>query len=88
VAEDHRRRGVASKLIAAAEREAHSRGFAALRVGVGIDNEPAQSLYRDCGYIDVGLEPVRVKGTIEIRTGPIEVDDILITWEKLLPPAT
>lgn len=86
VATDHRRRGVATKLIAEAEREAHSRGIAAFRVGVGIDNEPAQTLYRDCGYIDVGLEPVRVQGTIEIRTGPIEVDDTLITWEKRLLP--
>jgi len=88
VATDHRRRGVANTLIAAAELEARSRGFAALRVGVGVDNEPAQALYRHCGFVDVGLDPVRVKGTIEIRTGPIEVDDILITWEKPLQPRT
>lgn len=87
MARAHRRRGVASKLIAAAEREAHSRGFATLRVGVGVDNEPAQALYRECGYLDVGLEPIRVKGTIEIRSGPIEVDDTLLTWEKRLPGA-
>ncbi|HUP87018.1 MAG TPA: GNAT family N-acetyltransferase [Acidimicrobiales bacterium] len=88
VAGDHRRRGVARALIAAAEREARSRGFAALRVGVGIDNQPARALYRECGYVDVGLEPVHVKGTIEIRTGPIDVDDTIITWEKLLRAAT
>ena len=88
VASDHRRKGVASTLIAAAEREARSRGFAAMRVGVGIDNEPAHALYRECGYVDAGLDPVHVKGTIEIRTGPIEVDDILITWEKPLQPGT
>lgn len=84
VASDHRRSGVARTLIAAAEREAHSRGFAAVRVGVGIDNAPAQALYRACGYVDVGLEPVHVKGTIVIRTGPIDVDEVLISWEKSL----
>jgi hypothetical protein len=28
-----------------------------------------------------------VKGTIVIRTGPIEVDDVLITWQKDLAEA-
>jgi ribosomal protein S18 acetylase RimI-like enzyme len=88
VARDHRRRGVASTLIAAAEREARARGFASIRVGVSIDDEPAQALYRGCGYADVGLEPRRVTGTIQIRTGPIEVDDVIITWQKHLPAAT
>lgn len=85
VAIDHRRRGVASTLIAEAEREASTRGFSALRVGFGIDDEPPRALYRKCGYVDVGLEPIHVKGIIEIRTGPIDVDDIIITWEKSLP---
>ena len=86
VAAGHRRRGVARELIAEAEREARSRGFSTLRVSVGIDNEAAQALYRACDYVDIGLEPVRVQGTIQIRTGPIEVDDILVTWEKRLRP--
>jgi ribosomal protein S18 acetylase RimI-like enzyme len=85
VARDHRRRGVAKALIAAAEREARDRGFSCIRVSVSVDNEPAQALYRTCGYADVGLEPEHVNGTIQIRTGPIEVDDVLITWEKNLP---
>jgi ribosomal protein S18 acetylase RimI-like enzyme len=80
----HRRRGVASALTAAAEREARSRGFDRMRVGVSHVNAPAHALYRRCGYVDVGLSPKRVKGTIEIRTGPIEVDDTLWTWEKRL----
>ena len=82
VASDHRRRGVATALISAAENEAWVRGYRCMRVSVGIHNEPAQSLYRLCGYADVGLEPRHVKGTIEIRTGSIEVDEVLITWEK------
>jgi RimJ/RimL family protein N-acetyltransferase len=69
-------------LIAAAERQARARGFTRIRVDVAIDNDPAQALYRTIGFSDIGLDPRPVKGTIVIRTGPIEVDDVLITWEK------
>ena len=84
VAADHRRRGVARALVAAAEAEARARGFRRLRVGFAVDNEPAQGLYRSAGFADVGLNPRHVVGTIQIRTGPIEVDDVIITWEKPL----
>lgn len=84
VRSEYRRRGVASALTARAEDEARSRGFARLRLGVSVDNAPAQALYRRCGYVDAGVAPKRVKGTIEIRTGPIEVDDTILTWEKRL----
>jgi len=87
VGSDHRRRGVARTLIAAAEAEARTRGFARIRVGVSIDNEAAQTLYRTCGYVDGGIEPAHVQGTIQIRTGPLEVDDTIITWEKRLTEA-
>src|SRR5204862_5056295 len=70
---DCRRRGVASALVATAEAEAMARRFDRIRVGVGVDNEAAQSLYRACGYGDAGLPPARVTGTVVIRTGPIEV---------------
>ena len=83
---EYRRRGIASALIAAAEQEAHARARDRLRIAVSIENEPAQALYRGCGYLDSGLPPRRVVGTIEIRTGPIEVDDTLLTWEKRLDP--
>jgi ribosomal protein S18 acetylase RimI-like enzyme len=81
---EHRRRGVASALAAAAEREVRARGFDRLRLTVGVDNEPAQALYRRCGYVDAGVPPKRVQGTIHLRTGPLEVDDTLLTWEKRL----
>jgi ribosomal protein S18 acetylase RimI-like enzyme len=81
---EHRRRGVASALTAAAEDEAVARGFGRLRLNVGIGNEAAQALYRGLGYDECGLPPKRVHGTIQIRTGPIEVDDTLLTWEKEL----
>ena len=81
---EHRRRGVASALSAAAERAARTRGFDRLRLTVGLENAPAQALYRRCGYVDSGLPPKRVQGTIMVRTGPLEVDDTLLTWEKHL----
>jgi ribosomal protein S18 acetylase RimI-like enzyme len=80
----YRRRGVASALTSAAEREAQIHGFDCLRLGVSTDNEGAQALYRRSGYLDVGVPPKRVLGTILIRTGPIEVDDTILTWEKRL----
>ena len=79
---EYRRRGVASALTTAAESEARRRGFDRLRLEVSETNEAAQTLYRRCGYRDAGLSPRRVQGTIMIRTGPIEVDDTLLTWEK------
>jgi ribosomal protein S18 acetylase RimI-like enzyme len=78
----HRRREVATALTRAAEREAAARGHAVLTLTVGIANEAAQALYRSLGYRDSGLPPVHVKGTVQIRTGPIDVDDTLLTWEK------
>jgi ribosomal protein S18 acetylase RimI-like enzyme len=81
----HRRRGIATALTRAAEDEAAARGHAVLRLTVGVDNSAAQALYRSLGYRDSGLPPKRVTGTVEIRTGPLEVDDTLLTWEKKLP---
>lgn len=79
-----RRRGVGSALTAAAEAEALRRGFDRLRVTVSVDNAAAQALYRTLGYGDAGLPPRRVRGTVMIRTGPLEVDDTLLTWDKRL----
>jgi ribosomal protein S18 acetylase RimI-like enzyme len=81
---EHRRRGIASALTRAVERESRARGFDRLRLTVGIDNAPAQALYRRCGYADTGIPPRRVRGTILLRTGPLEVDETLLTWEKPL----
>ena len=33
---------------------------------------------------DSGQPPKRVRGTVQIRSGPLEVDDTLLTWEKRL----
>ena len=84
VREEHRREGVATALTRRAEDEARSRGFDGVRLGVRVDDAVAQAFYRQCGYVDAGIAPRRVKGTIEIRTGVIDVDDTLLIWEKRL----
>jgi ribosomal protein S18 acetylase RimI-like enzyme len=84
VREQHRRRGVASALTAAAERDARRRGYDRLRITVSVENAPAQALYRGLGFLDTPVPPKRVQGTVLIRTGPIDVDDTLLTWEKRL----
>jgi [ribosomal protein S18]-alanine N-acetyltransferase len=81
---EHRRRGVATALALAAEREAAGRGYERLRLTVSATEEGPQALYRGLGYVDAGLPPKRVQGTIQIRGGPLEVDDTLLTWEKQL----
>ena len=81
---DRRRRGVASALIRYAEGEARARGFDRLRLGVSVDNAPAQALYTGCAYVDVGIAPRRLKETVQLRTGPYAVDDVWLIWEKRL----
>ena len=81
---EYRRRGVATALAGAAERAVVARGADRLRLSVSVDNDAALALYRGLGYGDVGIPPRRVHGTVQIRTGPIEVDDTLLTWEKSL----
>jgi len=85
---EHRRKGVATALVGRAEDGARARGFDRVTLFVGADNAAAQALYRECGYADSGAAPRRVKGTIQARTGPIEVDDTLLSWEKRLTMST
>jgi [ribosomal protein S18]-alanine N-acetyltransferase len=81
---EYRRRGVASALTLRAEENAVALGFDRLRLEVSAANAAAQALYRSCGYADIGAPPRHVQGTIVIRTGALEVDDTLLTWEKPL----
>jgi ribosomal protein S18 acetylase RimI-like enzyme len=81
---EFRRRGIATALTEVAEAECRARGFERLTLKVGGDNTAAQALYRGCGYVDAGLPPERVQGTIMLRTGPLQVDEALVTWEKRL----
>jgi ribosomal protein S18 acetylase RimI-like enzyme len=50
VEQEFRRRGVGGALVAYAERLAHERGASDLIIMTGLDNAPAQALYRAMGY--------------------------------------
>lgn len=84
VAEAHRRRGVARALIEDAASRCRARGDDRLRVEVSVENDAARALYGALGFRDAGIAPRRVVGTVEIRTGTIEVDDTLLTLERPL----
>jgi len=52
VAREHRRRGVARALLAAAEEEARRRGMSHISLMVTEASEPARSLYAQAGFTD------------------------------------
>ena len=85
VLERRRRSGVATALMAHAERLAAARGHARIAVGHSVDNEAARRLYAQLGYLDAGLPPGRVEGSIVIRGRPIEIDDTIVYLVKDLP---
>lgn len=87
VAESARRRGIATALTDAAEREAAARGHDRLSLSVGTGNFAAKALYKRLGFDDAGLEPERVLGTIMLRGEPFEVDDTLVYLVKPLSGA-
>ena len=81
---EHRRRGVASALTAAAEDEA---ARARLQPAARCPSASTTTRRRPSTAVSTiaTRRPARrVQGTIQIRTGPIEVDDTLLTWEKTL----
>jgi GNAT superfamily N-acetyltransferase len=83
---ERRRRGIASELTRAAEAEARRRGWDRISLSVSQDGNPhARQLYEKLGYVDAGLEPVRVSGEILIRGRPLQVDDTLVYLTKSLP---
>jgi len=55
VAPEHRRRGIARRLMAAAEELARSQGAPAVYLQTGLTNDVAQAFYRSLGYADYGL---------------------------------
>jgi GNAT superfamily N-acetyltransferase len=82
---EHRRRGIASRLTEAAEDEARRRGSDRISLSVSLEQNPvAKVLYEKLGYVDAGVEPVRVLGQIMIRGRPLEVDDTLLYLVKEL----
>ena len=85
VRDDRRRQGLGTAVTLAAERAAEARGHRRVSVGTSIDNDAARRLYEKLGYRGAGAAPVRVQGTIMIRTGPLEVDDTIVYLVKELP---
>ena len=79
VLERHRGRGVGSALVAAAAKEAAVRGYAQVTMTVSTAKPEVQALYERLGFVDAGMPLRRVTGTVQIRTGPLEVDDTLRT---------
>jgi GNAT superfamily N-acetyltransferase len=85
VVPERRRQGIAVQLTHAAEQEARARGWDSISLSVSEEgNVAARSLYTKLGYIDAGVDPVRVSGVITIRGHPLEVDDTLVYLTKSL----
>jgi predicted GNAT family acetyltransferase len=82
VVPEHRRRGIATELAAAAERMAAARGHERISLGHSVANEDARRLYERVGYRDAGLDPEPVHGTVLMRGRPVVVDDTLIYLVK------
>lgn len=79
VLERYRRRGIATALLRAAAEEAAARGYDRLTITVSTGTSEVEALYRRLGYEDTGEPLRRVTGTVQIRTGPLQVDDTLRT---------
>jgi GNAT superfamily N-acetyltransferase len=72
-------------LTAAAEERARARGCGSISLSVSESGNPeARRLYDALGYVDAGVEPVRVSGTIMLRGRPFPVDDTLVYLSKAL----
>ena len=84
---DVRRRGVATALARAAEDAAVARGHGRISLSYGLANDAARRLYERLGYRDAGLEHEHVHGEIRVRTGVIEVDEVLVHVVKDLRPS-
>ena len=83
VAEEHRGKGIAKALLAAAEGAAIGRGFAFMRLEVRKDNQSAQSLYYKFGYRQIGtvtdyyddrMDAVRMEKALISSANPIVRD--------------
>jgi GNAT superfamily N-acetyltransferase len=82
---ERRRQGIGAQLLDAAEQEARARGCESISLSASQDgNVAARTLYAKLGYVDGGVDPVRVSGTIIVRGRLLEVDDTLVYFTKSL----
>jgi len=82
VPESHRRRGIASRLSAAAEELVRARGFDRIALDVDVENAGARALYEKLGYQARGTPPRRQAGTIMLRGEPFSFDVVLVDLVK------
>jgi GNAT superfamily N-acetyltransferase len=82
---EKRRHGIATQLTHAAEEQARERGWSSISLSVSEQGNAAASLlYAKLGYVDAGVDPVRVSGQIMLRGRPFDVDDTLVYLTKEL----
>jgi GNAT superfamily N-acetyltransferase len=84
VPESHRRRGIASRLSAAAENRVRARGFDRIALDVDVESVEARALYAKLGYRERGTPPRRHAGTIMLRGKPFSFDAVLLDLVKEL----
>lgn len=80
----HRGAGVGTALLREGEALCRSASHREVCLAVSVDSTETRSLYESLGYADVGIPPRRVVGTIQLRSGPLVVDDTLLTLVKQL----
>ena len=76
--------GVGTAIVEAACLHARALGAVRLWLKVSADNPSAGALYARLGFADAGLPPEHVQGPVQIRTGVIQVDEVLTTLERSL----
>ena len=81
---ERRRMGVARALTLACEKLAAARSHETISLVYSVANDAARRLYEGCGYVDAGIEPLHVTGTIGTPGQAVEVDDTLIYLTKRL----
>lgn len=81
----HRRRGVARALVAAAASRCAARGATVLVLDVDDGDGAARALYEGLGFRDAGVPLRHVLGVVQIRQGPLEVDAVLRRLSLALP---
>jgi GNAT superfamily N-acetyltransferase len=84
VPEQHRRRGIATRLSAAAEERVRGRGYDRIALDVDVENTAARALYEKLGYRERGTAPRRQAGTILLRGEPFSFDVVLLDLVKEL----
>ncbi len=76
VHEDHRNRMVGSRLLLMAETLAAEHGVKQIGIASSADNTAARALYDERGYLDSGIEPFTLSGTVKNAEGEPE------EWKK------